>query len=88
MAQYAIYSEGGQELTQVDVPEVEARWIAQRMADQLREAVYLDTVPSSTDPDDDADCGEEILPKILPPVRLIDCRPRTAMIASAAPAIP
>lgn len=55
---YAIYSERGQELTTWGIQGYElAREQAQALADQMAETVYLDTVPSSTDPDEDEDFG-------------------------------
>lgn len=66
MSTYAIYSENGQELSQFAAPtRTQARKIAQRSADEMGETVYLDTVPSSTDPDDDEDTGEAIEPSAV-----------------------
>lgn len=59
---YGIYSEGGQEITQLSTTYDEARRVAVTCANRMREAVYLDTVPSSTDPTDDDDVGETIYP--------------------------
>ena len=65
MMSYSVYSEGGQELAagiqQLDV----ARRIAQECADETGETVLLDTVPSSTNPEDDEDCGEVIAPRVV-----------------------
>lgn len=57
---YNIYSGDGQALSEEIQSEIEARRIAQATANRLGETVYLDTVPSSTDPDDDEDMGEAI----------------------------
>ena len=59
---YAIHSEGGQELAQSRMGYRESRAMAQDLADEMSATVYLDTVPSETDPDDDEDCGEAIAP--------------------------
>ena len=59
---YGIYSEGGQEMTQITTTYREARRVATAVAHQLGETVYLDTLPSSTDPGDEEDCGEAIQP--------------------------
>jgi hypothetical protein len=64
MTIYTIYSHGGQAMNEGIQSETEARRIAQALADETGETVYLDTVPSSTDPDDDEDCGEAIAPQI------------------------
>jgi hypothetical protein len=60
---YAIYSEGGQELAQSRFGYRESKAMAQDLADELGATVYLDTVPSETDPDDDEDVGEAIAPR-------------------------
>lgn len=63
MTTYTIYSESGQELTAGIRSEAEARDTAQALANEMQATVYLDTVPTSTDPDDDEDCGEAIEPE-------------------------
>jgi hypothetical protein len=63
MTTYTIYSEGGQELSGGISSELVARRVAQEFANDLVETVYLDTAPSSTDPDDDTDVGEAIEPE-------------------------
>lgn len=60
---YAIYSGGGQELTAGILGEREARRVAQRLANILCQIVYLDTMPTSTDPNIDEDCGEAVYPE-------------------------
>jgi hypothetical protein len=59
---YAIYSENGQELSQINALYLEARRAAVAYANYTGETVYLDTVPSGTDEDNDEDCGEAIAP--------------------------
>lgn len=59
---YAIYSRDGQELTTGLQSEREARRAAQILANDIGDTVYLDAVPTSTDPDDDIDVGEAITP--------------------------
>jgi hypothetical protein len=63
MTTYTIYAEGGQELSGGISSELVARRVAQEFANDLVETVYLDTAPSSTDPDDDTDVGEAIEPE-------------------------
>jgi hypothetical protein len=62
MTTYAIYSHDGQELTTCLWGEREARRVAVALANYLGSTVYLDTVPTSTDPDNDEDTGEAIAP--------------------------
>lgn len=59
---YNIYTGDGQALSEGIQSEIEARRIAQATANRIGKTVYLDTVPSSTDPDDDEDMGEAIAP--------------------------
>ena len=63
---YAIYAEDGSEISTGIQSEAQARRHAQHVADTTGRTVYLDTVPSSTDPDDDDDCGEAIEPTPTP----------------------
>jgi hypothetical protein len=63
MSTYAIYSEGGQEIASSNLGYRETKARAQEIANERGETVYLDTTPTSTDPDDDTDVGEAIEPE-------------------------
>jgi hypothetical protein len=62
MTTYTISSEGGQEMATIQLCYREAKARAQEIANERGETVYLDTTPTSTDPDDDTDVGEAIEP--------------------------
>jgi hypothetical protein len=63
MSTYTIYSEGGQEIASSNLGYRETKARAQELANERGETVYLDTTPTSTDPDDDTDVGEAIEPE-------------------------
>lgn len=64
MLTYAVYADDGQELCAGLGTYGAGCMAAQFYANHLQAPVWLDTVPSSANPEDDEDCGEVFEPQV------------------------